>query len=291
MHQLIPTSRLLLTIYFFFTIYTIPTNALAELKGYRHLQAELISKHSSASRSENINLAWRLVPEKDWYIYWRNPGDAGAAPKLNWKINNQPISPTISWPTPEIIPYGPLTNYGYSNEILLSTSIEIPEHASAKISITLDAEWLVCKEECIPGNDRFLLELPLTTKPRTDSSLNSKHTTLFERHKKRIPTIATDLKPILSSSKSEWKLLFNLTLLKDQSLRFIPYSSGFIKYAAKQVVTKSSDTTLLSITKASNLNKELKTVRGLLLVVEEESEKIIPWHDGSASKEISFALQ
>ena len=57
--------------------------------------------------------------------YWRNPGDSGLPPTLDWKLPSGLDAGAMQWPPPRAIPVGPLVNYGYEGEVLLLTDIAV----------------------------------------------------------------------------------------------------------------------------------------------------------------------
>ena len=69
----------------------------------------------------------------------------------------------IQWPAPHALPAGPLVNYGYEGEVLLLTDIKVAPDARPGDTLTLGAkaEWLVCKETCIPEEAQLDLALPV----------------------------------------------------------------------------------------------------------------------------------
>ncbi|MGF1605764.1 MAG: protein-disulfide reductase DsbD family protein [Rhodothalassiaceae bacterium] len=88
-------------------------------------------------------LALRIVPEEGWHTYWRNPGDSGAAPIVDW---GQDGIDGPFYPTPERLPVAGLMTYGYEGPVTLLFRSEsaLPER------LDVFAEWLVCKDICIP---------------------------------------------------------------------------------------------------------------------------------------------
>ncbi len=110
-------------------------------------------QHRSISQ-EGIGVGLTITPEKGWHLYWRYPGDSGATLKTNWGCDGLPPADTgmklepTAWPIPDVLPVGPLVNYGYAHAVTLP--FMIPCNAALTKRLTVDAEWLVCKEECIP---------------------------------------------------------------------------------------------------------------------------------------------
>lgn len=116
-----------------------------------HLNVRLI--HSAQQNGDEADLwlalDFRLIPH--WHIYWRNPGDSGTAPEIDWQLPEGWQAGEIQWPVPERIPAGPFINYGYEEQVSLLVPVKtngIPAKATEQIQA--DARWLVCREECIP---------------------------------------------------------------------------------------------------------------------------------------------
>ncbi|MBC7372316.1 MAG: thioredoxin family protein [Bdellovibrionaceae bacterium] len=111
-----------------------------------HIEVSLIAPKTFASKSEHI--AVHFKPQTGWHIYWKNPGDSGAAPKFAFSSKNANFSDVL-WPLPERIPIGPLVNIGYSGDVVYP--ILVTPKSDDSISANIKLEWLVCKEECLPG--------------------------------------------------------------------------------------------------------------------------------------------
>jgi len=116
-----------------------------------HVKAELIVSGEAVPGGE-VLVALRQTIAKDWHTYWRNPGDAGQATTLDWRLPSGWQAGQIIWPTPKRLPLGTLMNYGYEGEVLLPVSITVPADAKPgqRISLKAEAGFLVCKDICIP---------------------------------------------------------------------------------------------------------------------------------------------
>ncbi len=97
-----------------------------------------------------------------WHTYWKNPGDSGLPTTLQWTLPAGTHAGDIRWPTPKKLPVGPLMNFGYEGRLLLPVPVTIAAAPTGDtLKVKLDAEWLVCKDVCIPESGSFMLELPV----------------------------------------------------------------------------------------------------------------------------------
>lgn len=126
-------------------------------------------------------LGLHLQHAPGWHSYWKNPGDAGQATELHWTLPNGISAGDIAWPTPEKIRLGDLANYGYEGEVLLPVPVTMgPNFRETERQVQLHATWLVCRQECIPEEGRFVLQLPPT-------GTQTQHAQQFEQAWQRVP--------------------------------------------------------------------------------------------------------
>jgi thiol:disulfide interchange protein DsbD len=110
-----------------------------------------------------VGLRFDLIPH--WHVYWRNPGDSGEAPRVDWSLPQGWQAGDIRWPIPERIPVGHLVNYGYEDSVTLLVEL-IPSSADSDTAdIGAAVDWLVCREECIPESAVLTMEVPRAATP------------------------------------------------------------------------------------------------------------------------------
>ena len=136
-----------------------------------HVTAELISENAAIVPGQPATMALRLQIENGWHTYWRNPGDSGLPTTLDWKLPPGFRAGAIEWPSPKALPVGPLVNYGYDGTVLHLVKLDVP--ADLKPGSTVDlaarADWLVCKETCIPDGADLKLALPVAEHAASDT--------------------------------------------------------------------------------------------------------------------------
>ncbi|MEE2730774.1 MAG: protein-disulfide reductase DsbD domain-containing protein [Pseudomonadota bacterium] len=129
----------------------------------RHVTVDLLTETSTVAGGESLWVLLTFAPETHWHTYWKNPGDSGLAPKLNWQLPPGWQAREPLFPTPAAIPYGSQINYGYESESGLLVELVPPlVMQEENVALTLDARWLVCADACVPGQAEFKLELPVT---------------------------------------------------------------------------------------------------------------------------------
>lgn len=126
-----------------------------------HLQAELVAQEVAVAPGGTTYVALRQKIDKGWHTYWRNPGDSGEATKLVWTLPAGWQAGEIVWAAPSRLPFGPLTNYGYSDTVTLPVPLVVPVDAVPGSTVTLRAQaaFLVCETICIPEDATLSLTL------------------------------------------------------------------------------------------------------------------------------------
>lgn len=119
--------------------------------------ATLISDTDAVVPGIPLRVGLRLRIAPGWHTYWKNPGDAGAAPELTLTLPSGAKAGDIEWPTPARLPEGPVMTYSYSNEVVLPV---IVTPGPGGLDIQASASWLVCERICVPEEGTFHLQLP-----------------------------------------------------------------------------------------------------------------------------------
>src|SRR5262249_40842495 len=140
----------------------------------------------------------------------------------------------ILWPAPERIDVGPIANYGYEGEVLLLTEIRVPAQASGEATLKARADWLVCREVCIPDGADLALTLPV--KAGSGSDPQWAETMAKARAELPLPLRGWEV----TAARSGTKVTVDLTASgprRISQLEFFPFEDGKIEPSAKQTVT------------------------------------------------------
>jgi len=164
-----------------------------------------------------------------WHTYWKNPGDSGLPTRLNWTLPGGMTAADIAWPTPQRLPLGPLMNFGYEGTLLLPVALTVPPGLTGDaVTVKLAAEWLVCKEVCIPESGEFSLQLPLR------ASI-TQHAALFDAAQRALPTAPPGAQATAAREGSD--LVLSVRGLPEawqgREIAFLPETAGVIVNAAQ----------------------------------------------------------
>jgi thiol:disulfide interchange protein/DsbC/DsbD-like thiol-disulfide interchange protein len=172
-----PASRILKAIAAALSM-ALPAGAMAagSVVQTEQVRAELIAHAPEGVKpGKPIWLGLKLQHTPHWHTYWKNAGDSGLPTTLNWNLPAGATAGDIDWPAPQRLPLPPLLNFGYEGTVVLPVPVTITAPIAVDaMQVRLDADWLVCKVECIPQSGSFELNVD------THSPVTS-HAAEFER--------------------------------------------------------------------------------------------------------------
>lgn len=145
--------------------------AAQPLSGNQYVRAELITDAEDFGRPFSIGIRFTIEP--DWYLYWKNPGDAGLPVQITWELPENWTASAIEHPTPKKFLHDNIVAYGYKREVILFATIT-PTQTQQYGVVKAKLDWLVCKESCVRGN----AEVSFNLAPRLEESLSWARKTL-----------------------------------------------------------------------------------------------------------------
>jgi DsbC/DsbD-like thiol-disulfide interchange protein len=245
---------------------------LADSVQARHARVELVSAQSSAAPGQQLWLGIHFSLEKDWHIYWTNPGDSGQPPVLQWQLPSGSTAGTVEWPVPEKLKRSSLADYGYQDDVVLLVPVHLAAalKAGGKAELALQAKWLICSDVCIPDRAQLHLSLPVASTP-TQAPGEAR---LLDEAKRHLP------KPWPRSWKS-WaasgKDDFVLSIVAGKPIpaaEFFPLMPEQIENAAPQPLQADPKGATITLKKSDQLLKPVTVLKGLLVLPGGESYAI-----------------
>ena len=111
-------------------------------------------------------IAIQLQP--GWHTYWRNPGDSGVPPRIDFSKSENIEAVTILWPAPTKFADGAGgTSLGYQKQVVLPLRI-VAKNADRPVTLRAEINYAVCEKICIPVEANA--ELAFTSVASTEDS-------------------------------------------------------------------------------------------------------------------------
>ena len=189
-----------------------------------------------------VGLEFNLKP--GWKIYWRQPGDSGQPPKLDFTNSKNLKSYELQWPYPtkELEGANILTNV-YKNNVIIPIKISVID-ISKTLYLNATLSFQVCKDICIPLETNLFLKLYSGVSEFTDRIHN------FELALSKVPVEyqKAGIKNILINKQSKKSLIINIeSVIKfpaEPLEIFLENDSNYIK--------------ILNISVLENINNNIK---------------------------------
>lgn len=93
-----------------------------------------------------------------WKTYWRIPGEAGIAPRLDWSRSQNVAAVTAHWPRPMVFDQNGFRSIGYDGELVLPLELA-PRDPARPMALMAEITIGVCSDICVPVD--LTLSLPL----------------------------------------------------------------------------------------------------------------------------------
>lgn len=126
--------------------------------------ATLVSSVEAVVPGEPFDVALHFKCADGWHIYWKNSGDSGRAPKVDWQLPAGFEAGPLQYPVPkEYTQAGITTNILEGEPILVARVTPRADIAEKKVTIGAKLLTLVCAETCVPERDTLSLSLPVAS--------------------------------------------------------------------------------------------------------------------------------
>ena len=217
--------------------YALP--AAAQQAAAPHIRLTLVPETASPNAGSTVTLAFDAQPEEGWHGYWKNPGDAGLAPTLNWILPGGVTAGELQYPVPERLLISGLMNYVYEGPFAELVTLSIPAGLApgTRLPVRVKIDYLVCTREiCVPESATLATELTVG-----DGSIDRATRARFDGWRRALP------KPLGSEAAythENGRIRIGVPYPADAEVReayFFPLTDGVIDYAAPQTVGRDGD--------------------------------------------------
>lgn len=208
-----------LLVFFMFLLFAAPAWALESAPVVsKRATVSLVTDTDAVAPGVPFRAALRFQLADGWHTYWKNPGDAGVPPSFELT----PAGGPIDWPAPNRVAEGPVMTYAFTGAFLLPVTLK----ADGAVTLKAHANWLVCKEICVPEEGDFSLVLPAGT-PGANAQAG-----LFAAHDRSVPRASPWQATIAADGSLSVQGAMGVT-----AAVFVPDSAGRIDDDAPQVLT------------------------------------------------------
>jgi DsbC/DsbD-like thiol-disulfide interchange protein len=260
--------------------------AQAPAAGESHARIELIADHFAmpANRTIWVGLEFRMDP--GWHIYWRNAGDSGEPPKVQWELPAGFTAGEIRWPEPVRLGSGSVIDYGYEGQALLLAPITVERGVKSEqiTQIAADVKYVVCREICIPGKAHLQLALPEKDDEADKLQQVAQWRELLNETRRHLPRPAPLEWRVSAESRKDAFVLVVKTGYAVSNAKFFPLEAGQIQNSAPQQATTRPDGFEIVLKKSDQLVKPVSTLHGLVVVGPQRAYEIAAPVTASRSK-------
>ena len=219
-----------------------------------------------------VGLEFNLKP--GWKIYWRQPGDSGQPPTLDFTNSKNLKSYELQWPYPtkELEGANILTNV-YKNNVIIPIKISVID-ISKTLYLNATLSFQVCKDICIPLETNLFLKLYSGVSEFTDRIHN------FELALSKVPAEyqKAGIKNILINKQSKKSLIINIeSVIKfpaEPLEIFLENDSNYIKILNISVLENINNNIKAKITLEDDIdryeNLDIIFVKGNLVATAED---------------------
>lgn len=139
------------------------------------VKALLLSDSNAIVPGRSFKLGIELQMLPGWHTYYKESGDAGMPTRITWILPPGFKASSLLWEKPSKFNDSGIITYGYHDKTLIVSTITSPADLKPgqKLSFGAKAEWLSCKDVCIPGSAELTFSLPVATESEPSQNVAS----------------------------------------------------------------------------------------------------------------------
>lgn len=238
-----------------------------------HVRVDLVAAVMSIAPGDSFDVVFRQVIDDEWHTYWTNPGDSGAAPNIEWTVPEGVLISEFKYPYPERIPYGPLMNFGYHNEVLMPFSVAVSADYSAEVvEVKGVGRVLVCADVCIPEKVEVTMSIP-TGLTKVDAAGSE----TVNAARARVP-VPIDVASSFQVDGEKILLTVGLPAVKGNridAVEYFPFASELIDNPARQIFSMSDEGLVVTLAPGYDFDPDTADLSGVIVIHEAAGEGIV----------------
>jgi thiol:disulfide interchange protein/DsbC/DsbD-like thiol-disulfide interchange protein len=243
----------------------LPARAASSSADADHVHVQLVFRKAQLypGGGDHGGLYFKLEP--GWHVYWKNPGDAGLPPHIQWTLPEGVTAEPLQFTAPKRLPLGPLMDYGYEDEVLYPFRLELAKSVKPGTAVLhAKVDWLVCRGSCIPGKaDLEITQKILSVAPAAQPD-DGPGVEIWKRLARLLPdALPPGDRAFFQSTKEGFSLTVE-TGQRELSAEFFPEDQDILDNPAPQKLTPTANGLILDLKKDASLTANPKQLRGVL---------------------------
>ncbi|MEZ0327014.1 MAG: protein-disulfide reductase DsbD domain-containing protein [Fimbriimonas sp.] len=229
-----------------------------------HVKAELVSAVQLAQPGKPFLMSVILRTDPGWHVYWANPGDSGIPTTLTWTLPPGWSASEPMFGVPSRFTEKDLVTYGFEGSTMILTKITAPAEARVgPVTIRVKADWLACKDSCIPGGANLKKTVTLAQKDMNSSMWGD-----------RLFAVEASVPKPVEGWKAEADIIeggFVIKVTPPKPLEkttflptFYPLDMGTIEHAWPQRIEERNGQIWIGLKRSQFLQKDPTMLRGVL---------------------------
>jgi DsbC/DsbD-like thiol-disulfide interchange protein len=241
----------------------------------QHSRATLILEHAVVQPGEQTKVGIQFEMDKNWHIYWLNPGDSGEAPRVRWELPQGIEVGPLEWPSPSRLETSAGVDYGYEGRVVLLSTLRIPTAASPgeTMQIAGALRWLVCSDVCIPQ----AAEVKTPVRVGTAAIADGRAEEILKSAADRLPQpLPAELHASAGSSPGSFDVTFASNRVTHAE--FFPEEPEQIDNAAPQTLINHNGSSQFQLKKSDHLQTDPDRLTGVLVLDGRAYQINVPVH-------------
>ncbi|SOD96019.1 protein-disulfide reductase DsbD family protein [Caenispirillum bisanense] len=119
----------------------------------------LVAAEGATAGHETVTLGLQFRLKDDWKVYWRDAGDAGYPPEIDWTGSENVAETAIQFPAPHRFSVLGIETAGYKADVVYPVTVRLQEPGKP-LQVQAAVDYLICSEICVPGRVDLSLGLP-----------------------------------------------------------------------------------------------------------------------------------
>lgn len=233
----------------------------------KHIDAEIVTQQTALQPGEPFRIAVRLQMDSSWHIYWKNPGDAGLATTVDWKLPEGYTISDLEWPQPHLFGDPPEVCYGYDGHVLLMATLTPPATITTPtITIGAAITLLACQDVCIPGKADLSVAIDVAS-----TSMETEWSQQFQENEQQVPTSGEALKGASAQRTAQGIRLVVPVPANLGDVWFFAAEEGVIDHSGQQPATVQNGTLVVMLPASPFPNADVTRLRGVLAITKHQS--------------------